>query len=86
MDTPSPDPERDALIAAALHERELSAAISYLDKTIGKFACQNAPSRWIASHPQMRRRSAPTARLAGVLNHCVAALRTEWRSLGNLHL
>jgi len=74
MDTPRAiESERDDIRAAVLRERELNEALSYLDRAISQFANQEAPSRWVATHAQPRRRAASSQGLGSLLHRCVAA-------------
>jgi hypothetical protein len=65
-------PECDDL-AATDRERELTEALSYLDRAISRLASQDYPSRWQSSHTLPARRAQPTLGFGSVLHRYVAA-------------
>jgi hypothetical protein len=66
-------PQRDDAGTAAQRERELTEALSYLDRAISRLAAQDYPSRWQSSHALSPRPAPPSRGLGSVLHRCVAA-------------
>ena len=76
--------ERDEIGAAAVRERELSEALSYLDRAISRFAHQDAPSRWSSAHCRPQARAFAIPALEPVLRLCAAAFGIEHHSAGEM--
>jgi hypothetical protein len=66
-------PERDDIEVAAQRERELTEALSYLDRAISRLAAQDYPSRWQSSHTLSPRRGSPSHGFGSALHRYVAA-------------
>jgi len=85
METPRAfELERDEIGAAVIRERELSEAISCLDRAISRFAHENASSRWSDAHCRPLAHAFAIPALEPVIRLCAAAFGIEHHSGGEM--